>query len=48
MIIFSMHEYILPFSETKLLKKKTQKETWSKNERNQQVGKKAKYVQKTI
>lgn len=47
MILFSMHEYILPFSETKLLKKK-KKEIWSKNETNQQVGKKAKYVQKTI
>lgn len=43
-----MHEYILPFSETKLLKNKKQKEIWSKNETNQQVGKKAKYVQKTI
>lgn len=48
MILFSMHEYILPFSETKLLKKNKQKEIWSKNETNQQVGKKAKYVQKTI
>lgn len=48
MILFSMHEYILPFSETKLLKNKKQKEIWSKNETNQQVGKKAKYVQKTI